>query len=103
MWACSFFVIITQGTLVTIFFSVFIIFNCNCTVLYILFHLPQLMTVYPFVVFKELRQFMNMYATSLTVKTYFETVHDLSPQTTLMRYHVARTVQVYAPVRHGSL
>ena len=39
---------------------------------------------------KGLKQFMNMYTTSLTAKTYFETFLDLSPQTALMRYPVSR-------------
>ena len=66
------------------------------TVLYILFYISQLMTVYPFEHIKELKQFRNMYTTSLTVKTYFETVHDWSLQTELMRYHVSRNT-LYCP------
>ena len=42
----------------------FIFFYFNSTVLYILFHLLQPMTVYPFEHTKELKQFMNMYTTS---------------------------------------
>ena len=38
------------------------------SVQYISFHLSQLMTVKPFKHTKELKQFMNMYTTSLTVK-----------------------------------
>jgi len=46
----------------------FISFYFNSTVLYILFHLLQPMTVYPFAHTKELKQFMNMYTTSSIVK-----------------------------------
>jgi len=51
-----------------LFFLFFISFYFNSTVLYILFHLLQPMTVYPFEHTKELKQFMNMYTTSYTVK-----------------------------------
>jgi len=70
--------------------DVFSFLYCNWPVLYILFHLSQLIAVYQFEHIKDLKQFRNVYTTSLTVKTYFETVHDLSPQTALIRYHVSR-------------
>jgi len=70
--------------------NIFFLFYFNSTVLYILFHLSQLMTVYLFEHNKELKQFMNMYTTILTVKTYFETFPYFSPQTALMRCHMSR-------------
>ena len=42
----------------------FLYFYSRSTVLYILFHLSQPMTVYPFEHIKELKQFMNMYTTN---------------------------------------
>jgi len=63
---------------------------CNSTVVYTLFQLSQLMPVYPFEQNKELKQFVNMYTTSLTVKIYFNAFPDWSPQTALIRYHVSR-------------
>ena len=70
-------------------------FYCNNSVLYIFFDLSQLLTVYPFGNTEELKQSINMYTTSLTVKHYFKTFHDLRPQTALMRYHVSRNTLPY--------